>query len=151
MAIYAKAQGADNRFYLARVLPGADCQVLNLKFFDIGDASVISCGSPPCSATGVLTVLPPAEYASSFGNCTYTPPGSASFVAMPGCSVTSNSTFNGKLIQVRIPLPNGYTCDTASVTGCWVKIRYTFPSTVQASDTTTWSASIEGDPVRLVE
>jgi hypothetical protein len=32
-----------------------------------------------------------------------------------------------------------------------VKIRYTFPSTVQASDTTTWSASIEGDPVRLVE
>lgn len=151
MAIYANAQGADTRFFLARVLPGADGQVLNLRFFDIGDASVVSCGSPPCSATGVLTVLPPAEYASSFSNCTYTPPGSVAFVAMPSCSVTSNSTFNGKLIQVRIPLPNGYTCATASVTGCWVKIRYTFPSTVQASDTTTWSASIEGDPVRLVE
>ena len=151
MAIYANAQGADTRFYLARVLPGSDGQVLNLKFYDIGDASVISCGSPPCSANGQLTVLPPAEYASSFSNCTYTPPGSTSFQAMPGCSVTSNGTFNGKLIQVRIPLPTGYTCNTTSVTGCWVKIRYTFPSSVQAADTTTWSASIEGDPVRLVE
>ena len=151
MAIYANATGADTRFFLARVLPGADGQVLNLKFFDIGDASVISCGSPPCSATGTLTVLPPAEYAPSFSNCTYTPPGSGTFVNMPGCSVSSNSTFNGKLIKVRIPLPTGYTCAVSSATGCWVKIRYTFPASVQAADTTTWSASIEGDPVRLVE
>jgi hypothetical protein len=151
MALYANATGADTRFFLARVLPGADGQVLNLQFFDIGDASVVSCGSPPCSATGVLTVLPPAEYASSFSNCTYTPPGSSTYSSMPGCSVTSTSAFNGKLIKVRIPLPTGYTCNTSSVTGCWVKIRYTFPASVQAADTTTWSASIEGDPVRLVE
>ena len=74
MAIYANTQ-AGTRFFLARVLPGADGQVLNLRFFDICDSSVVSCGSPPCSATGVLTVLPPAEYTSSFSNCTYTPPG----------------------------------------------------------------------------
>ncbi len=34
---------------------------------------------------------------------------------------------------------------------CWVRLTYTYGSNNQPSDTTSWEASLEGDPVRLVE
>ena len=35
--------------------------------------------------------------------------------------------------------------------GCWTKINFSFPNLTSVQDTTTWSAQIQGDPVRLIE
>ena len=76
-----------------------------------------------------------------------------------GCTVsgiTSNnysSGFNGVLVVADISVSGNYNCNSASPSGCWFKIQmtYTGGAATQANDTTTWDASIAGDPVRLVK
>lgn len=151
IGIYANSPAANTTFYLARVLPGAKGRNLVVNFFDTGDAA----------AAGTLTVLPPPDsnVGSSFANCTYTaPPGNSTgppwgtFTSTAsGCKITnvSSANYNGQWIQFKIPIPDDYDCTYADANGCWTRINFAFPSNVQ--DTTTWTARIEGDPVRLVE
>lgn len=151
IGIYANSPAANTTFYLARVLPGAEGRNLVVSFFDTGDAA----------AAGTLTVLPPPDsnVGSSFTGCTYTPPPGTSTgppwgtftTTQTGCKITnvSSSNFNGQWIQFKIPIPDDYSCNLEDANGCWTRINFAFPSSVQ--DTTTWTARIEGDPVRLVE
>ncbi len=151
LPIYANATGSDTRFHLAQILPGAANRKLRITFFDVGDASDV----------GTLTVLPPADsnYAT-FNGCTYTaPPGNSSgppfgtFAATGGgCSVSgvSSSTWNGQIIEWLVPIPSDYNCDYLDPTGCWVKMKFQYGSSVQVSDTTTWSATLDGNPVRII-
>jgi hypothetical protein len=151
IGIYANSPAANTTFYLARVLPGAKGRNLVVSFFDTGDAA----------AAGTLTVLPPPDsnVGASLANCTYTaPPGNSvgppwgTFTSTAsGCKITNVSTtnYNGQWIQFKIPIPDDYDCTFSDPNGCWTRINFAFPSSVQ--DTTTWTARIEGDPVRLVE
>ncbi len=62
------------------------------------------------------------------------------------CSIPTGSyNFDNHQMQIRIDIDNGYTCGT----DCWWTISLIYPG--GANDTTTWSARIEGNPVRLVE
>jgi Flp pilus assembly protein TadG len=153
MGVYANAPGANTTFYLVRLLPGASGRNLVLSFFDTGDAA-----SP-----GTITVLPPPDsnVGASFSGCTYTPPPGNStgppwgtFTAtQSGCSVSnvsSSNGFNGQWVQYKVPVPDTYTCNYNDPNGCWVRVNFNFPSQTSVSDTTTWMATIEGDPVRLV-
>jgi hypothetical protein len=141
-------------FYLARVEPLAANRTLELNFFDIGDVS---------GGSVTLTILPPDEATTSAGNfdsfpnCQFTPRGYPT-ENLSGCSrsgMASGSSpvpFQGRITQVLIPIPSDYQCNSASFeTGCWVRVRMTMPSGTSPNDTTTWSANILGDPVRLVE
>lgn len=142
MPLYQNATSSTASFYMARVLPGSVNRVLNLEFFDTGDGS----------GSGTITILPPPEYASSFSGCTATSSGSPAPTISSGCAlqgVQANGTYQGQRIQVRVPIPNNYTCNVSDATGCWVRVRFNWSSGVQ--DTTTWRASIIGDPVRLTE
>jgi Flp pilus assembly protein TadG len=151
IGIYANSPAANTTFYLARVLPGAKGRNLVVNFFDTGDAA----------AAGTLTVLPPPDsnVGASLAGCTYTaPPGNSvgppwgTFTSTAsGCKITnvSSANFNGQWIQFKIPIPDDYDCTFSDANGCWTRINFAFPSSVQ--DTTTWTARIEGDPVRLVE
>ena len=72
--------------------------------------------------------------------------------ALSGCALTnvsSGSGWNGKNQTIRVPIPNTYTCNTTQGGGCWFRLQVSFPS--GQSDTTTWSARVDGDPVRLIE
>ncbi len=151
IGIYANSPAANTTFYLARVLPGAQGRTLVLSFFDVGDAD----------AAGALTVLPPSEsnLGGAFAGCTYTappgnstgPPWGAFQATSSGCRLTnvSKTNYNGQWIQVRIPIPSTYTCNYNDPLGCWLKINFAFPAAV--SDTTTWTAELTGDPVRLIQ
>jgi Flp pilus assembly protein TadG len=158
MAIYANAPGASTSFFLARITPGAAGRHLTLTFHDTGDAD-----SP-----GTLQVLPPTDAKigitpiSTFDNCQYTaPPGNATgppFGTMidtaPDCSVSGvsrNAGWDGQTVQWSVPIPVGYTCDFNQQIGCWLKLKFTFPSSASVSDTTTWSATLDGNPVRIVQ
>jgi Flp pilus assembly protein TadG len=151
MGIYANSPAANTTFYLARVIPGAPGRALVLNFFDVGDAA----------QPGAITVLPPTDsnLGSSFAGCTHTtPPGNATgppwstfTPTAGGCKVTnvSSATYNGQWIQMKIPIPDNYTCDYNDPFGCWTRVNFAFPDRV--SDTTTWAAQMTGDPVRITE
>jgi hypothetical protein len=138
MAIYANLTSANTSFYLTKVSPAAAGQVLNVRLFDIGDST----------QPGTVTIRPPADSnLSSFSGCTGTGPTSGT---LANCSITANSSYNGKWEQISIPIPQGYTCDSTAVTGCWITLSYNY-GTGQPSDTTSWTANLEGTPVRLTE
>jgi hypothetical protein len=144
LPIYVNA-GADSTptFYLARIMPTAAGRTLRLEFFDIGDVG---------SGSVTMQVQPPAEYGSTFSNCTFKRDNAAA-VNSATCSQASmtSAVYNGRLVTVTIPIPAGYTCDTTSKAGCWVRIQMSYAGGATPTDTTTWSASIDGDPIRLVE
>ncbi len=157
MGAYANATGANTQFYLTRVLPGEAGKTLVLNFFDTGDAS----------QAGTLAVLPPADSnvsGGAFANCQFTqPPGNATGPpwgtfsnTASGCKITgvSNSgtpNYNGQWVTWQIPIPSTYTCNSADPLGCWTKLQFVYPTGTSVSDTTTWSAYILGEPVRLIQ
>ena len=143
LPIYANATAANTTFYLARVLPYDAGRTLRVTLYDMGDAA----------AAGTLQILPPTEYAATFSGCAFARnDGGAMTTNASTCTisnVSSGSGFNGRSVTVDIPIPADYTCDSNVGTGCWIQVRAAFPSGV--SDTTTWSAAILGNPIRLVE
>jgi Flp pilus assembly protein TadG len=155
MAIYANATGADTRFYLTRIPPGEAGKTLVLNFFDVGDASL----------AGDIQVLPPPDSnvtGGVFTSCKYTavpgnstgPPWGTFTATGSNCTVTGVSTgsgYNAQWVAFEVPIPNNYTCSSASATGCWVRLRFKYSAGASVQDTTTWSAYVLGEPVRIIE
>ena len=148
MPIFANSDAATSTFPLIRVLPGAAGQNIVFSFFDAGDADT--------SAT--ITVLLPYEIpagaiANPFpGGCTAQGGAAGSGQTLLSCQATGigNSTNNGKTESIRIPVPPDYMCDPSAFTNCWYRVQVSFPSG-SVHDITTWDASLEGDPVRLIQ
>jgi hypothetical protein len=67
------------------------------------------------------------------------------------CTISVNGTYDGKWEKISVPIPSSYSCNDTSPTGCWVRLEFYYGSASKPQDTTSWTASIEGDPVRLVE
>jgi Flp pilus assembly protein TadG len=155
MGIYANATGADTRFYLTRILPGEAGKVLVLQFFDTGDAS----------SAGDISVLPPPDSnvaSGTFASCKYTaPPGNSTgppwgtlVTTASGCKVTGVSSgggWDGQWITYEIPIPSSYDCDDTIATGCWTRLKFTYPAGTTVNDTTSWVAYVLGEPVRLIQ
>ncbi|MEP9365603.1 flp pilus-assembly TadE/G-like family protein [Nocardioides sp. CN2-186] len=137
MSIYANANAAAPTFNLIRILPGAAGQTLIFKFFDIGDAE----------AAASLTVMPPQETTTSLTGCKAT---GYKTQTLPTCAINIDSTWNGKSETIAVPVPSSYTCTYNSPGGCWFRLKVNFGSGA-VQDTTTWTAYVSGDPVRLIE
>ena len=144
MPIFANSDAASSTFNLIRVLPGAAGKTVVFKFFDVGDA--------PGNTGGTITVLAPTDVIGSpIRNCTGT---GFKVVSLPNCSISgvSNSatpSWNAQSETINIPIPPDYSCNYLSSGGCWFRVRVSFTSAV--NDTTTWTAAVNGDPVRLIE
>ncbi len=149
MPIYENGTGSSATFNLIRVLPGARGYSIAFSFFDVGDAAGTGTGSirviPPSDATGSITTTPfPGSCKASGG---YAGAGAT----LTNCSATiTNSTNNGHTETMVIPIPPDYDCSYTSNGGCWYRVAVTFPSGVAVHDTTTWTAGIVSDPVRLI-
>jgi hypothetical protein len=146
LPVFANATGANSVFYLARILPYDAGRTLRINLFDMGDAS----------HAGTLQILAPAEYNSgSIGSCAFTRDDNGSMSTDTSTctlsNVSSGNGFNGRIITVDVPIPNDYTCTTTSATGCWFRIAMTYPPGYGVADTTTWTATVVGNPVRLVQ
>ena len=147
MGLYANAAaGAPSpTFWIARVLPGGGNQTLRVRLFDIGD-----CGGG-CSAP-TLTFLKPdgSAWGDAQNPCSVrVGDTSGSVTPYPSCSLPASA--NGKWITVDIPVPASYSCTTSDPTDCWTKMTYRLGGAGALNDTTTWTAQILGNPVRLVK
>jgi Flp pilus assembly protein TadG len=147
MSIYANYSGAPQLFNLVRVIPAAQTKTLTIHFFDIGDAT----------APTTATVLPPIDATvsgaplTSFSGCTGAGVVNGPLGSTCGISGATTSTYNGKIQTISVPIPSTYTCNSTQAGGCWVRVQLKLDSSGSTSDTTTWSASIDGDPVRVIK
>jgi hypothetical protein len=136
------------------VLPGAAGSYIRFSFFDAADAT----------STATVKVLLPTDATSTSGGaitnpfpggCTATGAAAGSGQNLSSCTAAgitggATGTNNGKVETMLIPIPSDYTCDSTAFTNCWYRVQISF-SSGDVYDVTTWDASIEGDPVRLIE
>jgi Flp pilus assembly protein TadG len=145
MAVYANISGGFvAKDYLAQIPSGAKGQTFNVSLFDVGDGA----STNPIST---IQILPPLETnPPTFAGCTGAGPtiGSGS---LTNCQITVNSTYNGKWEVISVPIPSTYSCIDASITGCWVRLQFSYGAGSTANDTFSMTADIDGDPVRLVQ
>jgi len=176
MAMFNNITSGDATFYLAEVGPEYAGKVLLIDLFDSGDAegtATLYPMMPSTSAPRPVRNVPASD-------CTYTaspnpnspvtgsnPPGGATSPSVNtphasdvagSCGVTTvtngNIRFNNEWVHLRIKVPSDYTCTkglnpNTQAGSCWWGIKYNFSAA--ARDVTTWKASIEGNPVHLVQ
>ena len=145
MAIFTNVSSGTSTFLLARVPTTSAGSMLRIDLFDIGDAfapaqlriqrppSAQGTWPAPCTALGVARGSPavPEE--------------------LPQCLLTGVSSlrgFDGVVQRIDVTIPTDYGCVDDDPTDCWYRVAIDYGADTR--DTTTWSASIEGDPVRLV-
>jgi hypothetical protein len=141
LPIYANANSANTNFYLARVLPYDAGRTLRVNLYDISDVG----------DSGTMQILPPAEIGGTFSGCGFSNDTNKSMSVNTGtCTLTvPNGYYNERIVTVDVPIPTDYDCDPDVPTDCWITVRAAFNGPV--TDTTTWSAAILGNPIRLVE
>ena len=71
--------------------------------------------------------------------------------ALTDCRISVSSSYNAKWQTISVPIPTGLLVHRRVPTGCWVRLEFFYGTGSSPADTTSWTASIEGDPVRLVE
>jgi hypothetical protein len=147
LPVYANATGANSTFYLAKIMPYDAGRILRINLWDMGDAS----------AAGTLQVLKPSDFAGTLGNCSFTrddgqtPDSTPSTCSLNNVSNQGSMSYDGRLVTVDVPIPDNYTCQSTQNSGCWFKIAMIYPPATNVTDTTTWTATVVGNPVRLVE
>lgn len=137
MSISASRTTAATEFYLARVDQRYAGRNLIIEIWDVGDFG----GS---SDTGYLQILDGSGSATPV-DCEWSATNGDS--GSGSCEIeTTAGLYNDELITIIVELADDYTC---SGNGCWWKFNYSYAG--QVKDTTTWTAYIDGNPLRLVE
>ncbi|MEL7208430.1 MAG: hypothetical protein AAGK32_09405, partial [Actinomycetota bacterium] len=78
--------------------------------------------------------------------------GTTSGIPDANCELDNvNTSFNGDLVTVYVPIPSDYDCDAGAPLGCWVTLRFQWDAGADVFDHTVWTAGLSGDPVRLIE
>ena len=171
MAIYANVDGTkgNTEFNLADVRPRHAGKTLVIELWDPGDAK----GKHAVEIRDPSGNTPACTWTAKEDNGGGSLSGSET-----GCRIETSKSggggrFNNWLVTIRVDLPTHYSCGPGGGGGdddsdddsddsdddsggggtvsadCWWKIHYDYPG--ETADTTTWSARIEGNPVRLVE
>jgi Flp pilus assembly protein TadG len=141
MSIDINASNPTTTFNLIRVLPGAAGKYVKFTVFDAADGSSGTIQvQRPTDATGSITSY------STIPGCQGT---GVTTGALTGCTVNvSSSTNNGKLQTISVPIPADYSCNYSAAGGCWYRVVVKYS---QPTDVTTWNATVEGDPVRIIK
>ena len=169
LSIWTNTPSSTARFYLAQIKPEHKGKKIVLDLFDPGDGAngtytlqVLAPANPVFNTPAVGSPLVPPQYgtvvpatnvvttckANTAGSTTR---GGGTLVAVPNCQVTtrdaSGQKYQDQWLRFEIQLSPNYTCST----DCWWTIKYDFGVGAAPTDRTTWSLSVIGDPVHLVE
>jgi hypothetical protein len=138
MAIFAQLDGpaGDTEFFLAEVTETYAGKTLVIELWDAGDAG----GEHSVWILDPDLNIPPCEWSATTGDS-----GSPAICDIATSKPGGGKKYDDELITIRIAIPADYTCAAT----CWWKIHYNYPGVT--ADTTTWSARIEGNPIRIVE
>jgi hypothetical protein len=142
LPLFVNQNTSSASFYLAQLQPQYAGATLSLTFFDIADTA----------GDASMQVVPPSDSNySTFPSCSFTRDGTTpNSISSSNCGITglTSANYDARVVTLTLNMPNDYTCNGASSMGCWLKVNLVFSGA--PADTTTWSASLLGDPVRLV-
>lgn len=144
MVMSATRGSSWSNFHLARVEQRYAGKTLIVELWDIGD---VEGGNPPDDNAWFKIIDGTGSTVTCDWVATSTTAPSNATAGSGACDINASARrFNNELITMTIPIPDTYTC---TGDGCWWKIDYTIAG--QMKETTTWSAYIDGAPVRIVE
>jgi Flp pilus assembly protein TadG len=143
MSAYANTPNGSTDFYLARLSDSARGKTLTVRLFDLGEGT---------TSGSYLQVLPPDPVVNgttltTFTGCT----GQGPATVQSSCRVDFGGSFNGKWQTLKVPIPDTFSCAETVQLGCWVRLHLSYASGSSPHDATSWQASLDGDPVRLVQ
>ncbi len=154
MSIYANlggSAGSTATFYLAEVAALHAGKTMQLTLFDSGEGAqkieVLDPNGSPATFNWRTPCNPPTPPSGGCSGSNVTSILVSGTGTQPYSNLQSNSKYNDRRIVLDVKLPPNYT--TVFGAKVWWQIRYTVGST--ATDRTTWSVSIVGDPVHLVD
>jgi len=133
MSIYANVNSGITDFFLAEVLPQNAGKTMEIDLFDPGEAN----GNNEIRIVGPDGTSPP---------CHLRIPSDGIDQNLASCVIDTTRpahNYHDDWLYVSIDLPNSYTC-----ADCWWHVVYDYPD--GATDTTTWTARMRGNPVRLL-
>jgi len=131
MAVYVNFSAHTARLNLAEVLPVHAGKDLVIELWD------------PDSGNDATKIIKPDGTSPA---CTWSNVAGTQGADVDPCDIHySTNTFGNDALEIRVHIPEDYTCSA----DCWWEIEVHY--TGNANDTTTWSAHIEGNPVALVE
>jgi hypothetical protein len=144
MVMSAARDTTRSDFHLARVEQRYAGKDLIIELWDVGD--IVGGFPPEDNATFKIVDGTGATVNCDWVATSTTAPSNAT-VGSGACDINaSDRRFNNELITMTIHIPDDYTC---LGNDCWWKIDYTIAG--QVHETTTWTAYIDGAPVRIVE
>lgn len=143
MSIYSNVEGAvgNTEFFLAEVADIHKGKDLVIELWDPGESS---------AAAWMQVVFPyggapvACDWSASDGSS-----GTSANCRIQTTTAGGSAIFHDELVTVRVKIPDTYTCPLGGIPGCWWKVDYDYTS--NSNDTTTWSARVEGNPVKIVE
>ena len=158
MVMYNNLSDGDATFYLAEVGPQYAGRTLVIEMWDPGETSgqawvyprmpstsaprpVVGVPTANCDITSTRSGYPRGSDLNDGGVCSFR-------------SSDGGPLYNGQTVTMRIQIPTSYNCvagvdPETTNNSCWWGIRYRI--TGAATDTTTWRARIEGNPLQLTE
>jgi hypothetical protein len=152
MSIFANLSGTQASFYLAKVDPVYGGKTLDIALFDPGEGAssieILNPNGSPASFTWTTACSPPtAPSGGCSGGPTTVLDVSSTSATPPYPSLSSSSQYNDRTVHLFVSLPSDYIGTYGS--NVWWKVRYTVGNS--PTDRTTWGASIQGNPVHLVQ
>lgn len=148
LVVYAREDQATVEFYLARIYSGAAGHTMTVTLYDIGDAA----GGATLQLLPAVDARNGASALTAFGGCKYMKPKTTNYVnTASNCRIENltSGAYNGRLVNIQVPLPGGYRCDDSEPEGCWARLKITYGAG-KVNDTTSWEVSLNGAPVHLV-
>jgi Putative Flp pilus-assembly TadE/G-like len=136
MSIYNNVDLGLTEFYLARIEEVHAGKTLVVEFWDAGDVENGGVDDTLTIRNGAGGVPADCTWAASNGDS-----GSNCIINV------SAKRYDNELISVYIPIAEDYTCTGDE---CWYRVEYDYTGS-DVHDTTSWTAYITGNPIRLVE
>lgn len=152
LGVYARNSSSTALFYLASVDKQYAGHELVVDLFDPGEGgSTIKLVMPDGTYAPFTYTYADCSVDASLPNCPDTPTSTSALdvSGQPGPMPNrlNGGIYNERLVELRTTIPADYLQSPGST---WWKLEYTY-SSGRIGDRTTWSVSVPGDPVRLVD
>lgn len=179
LVVYTQANTAKAQFYLARIPSSAAGETARVALWDFGDAGNINpapsigiqvrAGCAYHCSQGSPIAAPALGTGSQ--RCTYSKPLPTSRVFadasaridaeqfndttdcgfhVQGSSSSNGGTYDGRDVDITVPIPRNWSCDDADPRACWLMLSLDYGNAGYINDTSTWQVSMEAAPIHLV-
>lgn len=141
MSLFASDANSNSRFQVARVSPAYAGKDMIITLYDPGEVT----GSAIMRFVGEAAGLPCDVRVRNWAGIE-----TRGWQTQSPCDIVTSSggaLYNAQFLDIKFEIPNDYVC----ATDCWFRVNYDLSGGGAATDRTTWTAVIDGNPIHLVE